>query len=65
MSEGKGADLRQKQEEMEKEMMERIATISLRIREAIRATLPSAPEQFFHVMVPGKVVNLEVRFSTP
>lgn len=62
MSKETGAELELKKEEMEKENAERMATISLRIREALRATLPSAPEQFFHVMVPGKVVNFEVRF---
>lgn len=65
MADGEGNQLGKKQEDIEKEMMERTASISLKIRETLRATLPSAPEQFFHVMVPGKVVNLEVRSYTP
>lgn len=53
----------EKQDEMEKKNVGRIAIISQRIREAIRAALPAPPEQFFHVMVPGKVVNFSVRSS--
>ncbi|KAG7088023.1 hypothetical protein E1B28_012060 [Marasmius oreades] len=37
----------------------RMAKISYEIREAIRAALPAPPEQFFTVMVPGKVLNLK------
>ncbi|KAG7096294.1 hypothetical protein E1B28_003741 [Marasmius oreades] len=37
----------------------RMAKISYDICEAIRAALPAPPEQFFTVMVPGKVVNLK------
>lgn len=40
----------------------RTAKISSQIREAIRAALPAPPEQFFTVMVPGKVVNFNVRY---
>ncbi|KAG6864170.1 hypothetical protein C0991_011889, partial [Blastosporella zonata] len=36
---------------------ERTAQISFKIREAIRKALPAPPEQFFTVMIPGKVVN--------
>lgn len=42
--------------------VERTAYISTQIREAIRAALPAPPEQFFTVMVPGKVVNYSVGF---
>ncbi|KAL0569591.1 hypothetical protein V5O48_012379, partial [Marasmius crinis-equi] len=38
---------------------DRMAEINTKIREAIRAALPAPPEQFFTVMIPGKVVNLE------
>ncbi|KAG6908104.1 hypothetical protein DXG01_006142 [Tephrocybe rancida] len=37
--------------------VKRTAEISWQIREAIRAALPAPREQFFTVMVPGKVVN--------
>lgn len=37
--------------------VERTAQISLQIREAVRKALPAPLEQFFTVMVPGKVVN--------
>lgn len=57
----KSAEMKKKQDKMEKEHLERIATISLRMREAIRAALPAPAEQFFHVMVPGKVLNFDVR----
>ncbi|KAG8690747.1 hypothetical protein FRC11_009364 [Ceratobasidium sp. 423] len=35
----------------------RIAEISHNIRDAVRAALPTPPEQFFTLMVPGKVVD--------
>jgi hypothetical protein len=38
----------------------RISDISMNIREAIRRSLPGPAEQFFTVMVPGKVLNLDV-----
>ncbi|KAG6811417.1 hypothetical protein H0H92_007525 [Tricholoma furcatifolium] len=38
--------------------VKRTAEIAWNIREALRATLPAPREQFFTVMVPGKVVNL-------
>ncbi|GLB33855.1 hypothetical protein LshimejAT787_0107390 [Lyophyllum shimeji] len=37
--------------------VERAAKISFEIREALRKALPAPPEQFFTVMIPGKVVN--------
>ncbi|KAG6847697.1 hypothetical protein H0H93_006492, partial [Arthromyces matolae] len=37
--------------------VKRTAEISWKIREALRAALPAPREQFFTVMVPGKVVN--------
>ncbi|KAG6829970.1 hypothetical protein H0H92_002775 [Tricholoma furcatifolium] len=39
--------------------VKRTAEISWNIREALRAALPAPQEQFFTVMVPGKVVNFE------
>lgn len=42
---------------MQGEGVNRIGDISTKIREAIRKALPSGPEQFMTVMVPGKVVN--------
>ena len=44
--------------------VQRIKEISMRIREAIRASLPTPQEQFFTVMVPGKVVTFEVRLPS-
>ncbi|KAF9644807.1 hypothetical protein BDM02DRAFT_842383 [Thelephora ganbajun] len=41
------------------EELNRIAQISMDIRKAVRAALPAPPEQFFTMMVPGKVLNLE------
>lgn len=57
------SETEQKQDGMEQKSVSRIATISQRIRGAIRAALPAPPEQFFHVMVPGKVVNFSVCLS--
>ncbi|KAG6809679.1 hypothetical protein H0H92_015193 [Tricholoma furcatifolium] len=37
--------------------VQRTAQISFKVREAIRKALPAPQEQFFTVMVPGKVVN--------
>lgn len=54
----------EKLEGMEKLSVTRIAKISREIREAIREALPAPPEQFFHVMVPGKVVNFSVCLFT-
>jgi len=42
------------------EQVARIARISLNIREAVRAALPAPPEQFFTLMIPGKVVDFDV-----
>ncbi|KAG8709411.1 hypothetical protein FRC08_018363 [Ceratobasidium sp. 394] len=47
------------QSELEKTNKDRIGEISDRIREAVRAALPTPPEQFLTLMVPGKVVTLE------
>ncbi len=44
----------------EKKALDRIAAISTNIREAIRAALPTGPEQYLHIMVPGKVINFDV-----
>jgi hypothetical protein len=38
----------------------RISDISMNIREALRRSLPAPAEQFFTVMIPGKVLNLDV-----
>ena len=46
-----------KQEEVS---VQRIAEISDKIREAVRAALPAPPEQHFTIMVPGKVINFNV-----
>lgn len=52
-----GAD---KVKEQSKEELARIAQISLDIRQAVRNALPAPPEQFFTMMVPGKVLNFKV-----
>jgi len=36
-------------------------SISNKIRQAIREALPAPAEQFFTLMIPGKVINFEVR----
>lgn len=59
------SNIEERQDKMEAVGVERIATISYRLREAIRNALPAPPGQFFHVMVPGKVVNLSVSSSAP
>lgn len=38
----------------------RIANVSMNIRQAVRDALPAPAEQFFTVMIPGKVLNLDV-----
>ena len=43
-----------------KEELARIAQVSMNVRQAVRAALPTPPEQFFTMMVPGKVLNLDV-----
>ena len=40
--------------------LSRTGQISMNIRQAIRAALPAPAEQFFTMMVPGKVLNLDV-----
>jgi hypothetical protein len=42
------------------DQLARISEISMNIREALRRSLPGPAEQFFTVMVPGKVLNLDV-----
>ena len=42
------------------EELARIAQISMDVRQAVRNALPAPPEQFFTMMVPGKVLNLDV-----
>lgn len=46
-----------KLKQMEAVSVDRIAEISMKVREAVRAALPAPMEQFFTVMVPGKVIN--------
>lgn len=43
----------------------RIAQISMDIRQAVRNALPAPAEQFFTMMVPGKVLNLDVSRIAP
>lgn len=40
--------------------LDRVKDISLTIRQAIRNSLPGAPDQFLTLMVPGKVLNFKV-----
>ncbi|EJF57272.1 hypothetical protein DICSQDRAFT_129594 [Dichomitus squalens LYAD-421 SS1] len=42
---------------LEDAAVKRIGDISVKTREAIRASLPTGKEQYLHVMVPGKVVD--------
>ena len=42
------------------QQLQRIAEISMNIRKAVRSALPAPPEQFFTMMVPGKVLNFNV-----
>jgi hypothetical protein len=55
MSTPSGAD-KVKQQSVDE--VQRIAQISWQVRQALRESLPAPPEQFFTVMVPGKVLNL-------
>ena len=48
---------------LEDAALKRIGDISVKIREAIRAALPTGKEQYLHVMVPGKVVDFDVSVS--
>ena len=48
---------------LEDAAVKRIGDISVKIREAIRAALPTGKEQYLHVMVPGKVVDFDVSIS--
>ncbi|KAF9649295.1 hypothetical protein BDM02DRAFT_3186460 [Thelephora ganbajun] len=41
------------------EELDRIAKVSMNIRQAIRKMIPAGPEQFFTLMVPGKVINFD------
>jgi hypothetical protein len=43
-----------------KEELTRMAQISMTIRQALRNALPAPAEQFFTMMVPGKVINFNV-----
>ena len=47
-------------QQQSKEELARIAQISMNIRQAVRSALPAPPEQFFTMMVPGKVLNFDV-----
>ncbi|KAJ7089120.1 hypothetical protein C8R44DRAFT_892496 [Mycena epipterygia] len=51
------------QAKLEDASVKRAGEISTKIREALRKSLPTPPEQFFTVMIPGKVVDFE-RLST-
>ena len=42
------------------EQLARTAQISQNIRKAVRAAFPAPADQFFTMMIPGKVVNLDV-----
>ena len=53
----------EKQTQQEGAGLARIADISSKIRQAIRKALPTPPEQFLTVMVPGKVLNFKVRLK--
>lgn len=46
-----------KNKAQEVEQVARIAQISQNIRQAVRAALPAPPEQYFTLMIPGKVVD--------
>ena len=52
-----GAD---KVRQQRQEELSRIAEITMTVRQAVRQALPAPPEQFFTMMVPGKVLNFEV-----
>ncbi|KAJ7869729.1 hypothetical protein B0H14DRAFT_3083930 [Mycena olivaceomarginata] len=47
------------QAKLEDASVKRAGEISTKIREALRKSLPAPPEQFFTVMIPGKVVDFE------
>ncbi|KAF7365043.1 Helicase with zinc finger domain 2 [Mycena venus] len=42
------------------DQLKRVAQISMNIREVVRRSLPAPPEQFFTMMIPGKVLDLDV-----
>jgi hypothetical protein len=56
-----GAD---KVKQQRQEELARIAQVSMTVRQAIRKALPAPPEQFFTMMVPGKVLNFDVGLTT-
>ena len=41
------------------------ANISEKIRSALHDALPAPPDQFLHVMIPGKVINFAVSLIEP
>jgi hypothetical protein len=43
----------------------RIAKVSMDIRQAVRDAIPANTEQFFTLMIPGKVVNFNVSVRLP
>jgi hypothetical protein len=43
----------------------RIAKVSMDIRQAVRKAIPANTEQFFTLMIPGKVVNFDVSVWSP
>ena len=51
------------QSQLDDANLQRAAEISVKIREAVRAALPTGTDQYLHLMVPGKVLNLDVRIS--
>lgn len=46
------------------EELARIAKISMDVRQAVRNALPAPAEQFLTMMVPGKILNLDVSSSS-
>ena len=49
-----------KTKDQQEDAVLRTAQISRVVRQAVRAALPAPPEQFFTLMVPGKVVDFNV-----
>jgi hypothetical protein len=49
-----------KVKQQRQDQLARTAEISMAVRQAVRKSLPAPPEQFFTMMVPGKVLNFDV-----
>jgi hypothetical protein len=45
---------------LQDEQLDRTKGISRTIRQAIRNSLPTSPDQFLTLMIPGKVLNFDV-----